>query len=98
MRLAFRAEGDTEKAEYVAAETLWQPPILRSDAQRVDAALKMQQIGVPWAVVMEYLNYSPTQIARMEGERLMEQALQAPVTTQEAAAVAEPQDVTPDDA
>ena len=94
MRLAFRAEGDIERAEFTAAETLWQPPILRSDAQRVDAALKMSQLGVPWAVVMEYLNYSPTQIARMEGERLMEQALQAPVAPAEAAAVAEPQPVT----
>ena len=93
MRLAFLAEGNTEKAEFVAAETLWQPPILRSDAQRVDAALKLQQIGVPWVEIMTFLNYTPSQIARMTGERRTEQAFQAalaPVTPMEQAAVAEP--------
>ncbi|MEK9644212.1 MAG: phage portal protein [Alphaproteobacteria bacterium] len=94
MRLAFLAEGNEEKAALVSAETLWQPPILRSDAQRVDAALKLTQIGLPKTAVLEFLNYTPSQIARMLADMETEQAMQQVITPQQMDAVAQPGDTT----
>lgn len=51
------------------ATTLWKDPRTQSDAQTVDAAVKLMSIQVPWKTVMAYLGYTPSQIKTMEAER-----------------------------
>jgi hypothetical protein len=48
---------------------MWNDPRTQSDAQTVDAAVKLDSIGVPWESVMEYLGYKPDEIARMKTMR-----------------------------
>jgi hypothetical protein len=47
MRLAFYAMGDTVRAAAHDAEVLWADPEARSEAERVDALVKLSTIGVP---------------------------------------------------
>lgn len=78
MRLAFKAiDPRDERAQLVAAETIWRNTESRSEAQVVDAATKKQAIGVPWEQIMEDIGYSPQQIDRMAAMREAE-ALLAP--------------------
>jgi hypothetical protein len=64
LRLAFLVEGDTEKAEAVDAEVIWANPESRIVGQTVDAAVKMQSLGVPRPALWEFVGASPQQIAR----------------------------------
>lgn len=73
MRLCHHLAGEEEKARFVGAETMWENPEIRSEAQTADAAVKMVEVGVPWRARMEFLGYSPLEIARMEAERAQEQ-------------------------
>jgi hypothetical protein len=51
-------------------EVLWKSPESFSLAERYDAASKAQASGVPWRTVMtDILQFSETQVARMEAER-----------------------------
>lgn len=68
IRLGLLAEGDP-RAEDVAMSVLWKNPESRSDAEKYDAATKMQAVQVPWRSIMEYLDYSPTQIDAMDALR-----------------------------
>ena len=70
MRLAFAVEGDTSRAEMIDVETIWANPESRIVGETVDAAVKLQAIGVPRPALWEYIGASPQQIARwmVEGE------------------------------
>jgi hypothetical protein len=35
----------------------------------MDAAAKMQAVGVPWEAVMEFIGFTPEEISRMESQR-----------------------------
>jgi hypothetical protein len=68
MRLAFQVEGETTKAEMVDAEVIWANPESRMIGQTVDAAVKLQSIGVPRPALWEFIGASPQQIARWRVE------------------------------
>ncbi|MFD0570144.1 phage portal protein [Kitasatospora gansuensis] len=65
-RLCFLVKDDQQRGNDPLAETIWADVEHRTDAQRVDAAIKKKAIGVPWRQLMEDLGYTPTQITRME--------------------------------
>lgn len=69
MRLALVAAGETEKAQFTAAETMWADPESRTEGEHVDATLKKQTLGVPWQQLMEDIGYTPQQIVRMRQMR-----------------------------
>lgn len=58
------------------AELIWADPESRSMAELADAATKKSAVGVPWAQLMEDLNYTPAQIQRMRSERAQDALLQ----------------------
>ena len=67
MRLAFRAIDRTdERAEATDAEVIWRDPESRSQAETVDAAVKLASIGVPPEVLWEKVGFSPQEIDRMK--------------------------------
>lgn len=67
-RLAFAMIGDS-RAEIIDAETIWADPESRTESEHVDAVSKKRDVGVPWQQLMEDLNYTPQQIARMRAMR-----------------------------
>ena len=70
MSLAFEFAGDSVRAQRGDVEVLWKSPENFSLAERYDAASKAQAAGVPWRSVMtDILQFSETQVARMESER-----------------------------
>ena len=70
MRPAFQVEGETARSEMIDVETIWANPESRIVGETVDAAVKLQAIGVPRPAVWEYIGASPQQISRwmVEGE------------------------------
>lgn len=50
-------------------EVIWSDPERKTDSQLADAAVKKGQAGVPWRQRMEDMDYSPSQIKRMEADR-----------------------------
>ena len=65
IRLAFRSvDADDPRATATNAETNWVDPESRSDAERVDAAVKLQGIGVPQEALWERIGASPQEIER----------------------------------
>ena len=77
MSLAFEFAGDTTRARRGDMEVLWKSPENFSLAEKYDAASKAQAAGVPWRSVMtDILQFSETQVARMEAERSAELLLQ----------------------
>ena len=65
IRLAFRSvDADDPRATATSAETNWVDPESRSDAERVDAAVKLQGIGVPQEALWERIGASPQEIER----------------------------------
>lgn len=50
-------------------DVLWKDPRTQSDSQKVDAAVKLMSIQVPWKTVMEFLGYTPSEISTMEEQR-----------------------------
>ena len=70
MSLAFLMAGDAERAARNDLEVLWAPPERYGLAERYDAASKAQAAGVPWRTMMaEVLQFTPTQVDRMEADR-----------------------------
>ena len=55
---------DDERANFVAAETVWRDPEIRSDSEVADAASKRQALGVPNRQLQQDVGYTPTQIDR----------------------------------
>lgn len=43
----------------------WGDPRTRSEAQSMDAAIKLMTVGVPFQGILEYLGYNPTEVKRM---------------------------------
>ena len=89
MSLAFRFEGDTERADQSGMQVMWASPERYSLAERADAAAKAIVGGVPWRTVMSSIwQYSPQEIERMEAERmtdaLVESLREPAVSTQQA--------------
>lgn len=65
-RLAALVQGDAGKAKAVAGGTvLWKDIETRSEAQAVDAALKLRQVGFPFEYIAERLGLSPSEIERV---------------------------------
>ena len=67
MRMANDAPAEADAREI---DVLWKDPRTRSDSQTLDAAVKLNSIGMPWKAVMEFVGYSPEQIERMETDRM----------------------------
>lgn len=66
MRLAFKAiDRNDERADATDAEVIWRDPESRSQAETVDAAVKLSAIGVPNEVLWEKVGFSPQEIDRM---------------------------------
>ena len=87
MRLAFRAiDPDDERAEATDAEVIWRDPESRSQAETVDAAVKLASIGVPNEILWERVGFSPQEIDRMktmqEADDLLAAAIPPPVNGQ----------------
>jgi hypothetical protein len=64
IRLAFKIAGDADKADAFDVETIWQNPESRTQAETVDAAVKLASIGVPRPALWEYVGATPQQIER----------------------------------
>jgi hypothetical protein len=80
MRLSF-AMSDDPRSKVVDAETVWADPESRTESEHVDATSKKKDLGVPWQQLMEDLDYTPPQIARMRAMRAqdaLEELLMAP--------------------
>lgn len=73
MRLAFRMKGDLDRGRAMDAETIWADPETRTEAEHVDATLKLRGL-LSDETLMERLGMSPTEIqrelARKEAEAL----------------------------
>lgn len=68
IRLAMKLDGDDRADDYALA-MLWKDTETRTMAEMIDAAVKMVAIGVPWAEVMAFIGYSPTDIVRLDTMR-----------------------------
>lgn len=93
MRLAFAVEGDAERASYYRAETIWADPESRTEAEHVDALLKLRTLGVPIRQLWEDAGYSQEQIERMTmfaAEESMQAAMGQPSNIVITSGTAEP--------
>ncbi|AEW94035.1 hypothetical protein SCATT_16640 [Streptantibioticus cattleyicolor NRRL 8057 = DSM 46488] len=68
MRLCFKVLDDPRSKAY-SAETIWKDPENRTEAQHMDALLKLQMIGVPRDQLLSDAGYTPQQIARFQDMR-----------------------------
>jgi hypothetical protein len=66
MRLALRVQDPVLPAGAEAMETIWGNPETPTVAQKVDAAVKLDQMGMPFRQNLEDLGYTPTQIERIQ--------------------------------
>lgn len=68
-RLGFLAMGDTERfAKSKGAETIWKDPEYRSEAEQVDAAIKLKALEIPKKALWERVGASQEEIKRWEAE------------------------------
>lgn len=67
MRLAFRALND-ERANVSDSEVVWADAESRTEAEHVDALVKMASLGVPREALWEKWGASPTEIARWKAQ------------------------------
>lgn len=86
IRLAFAVVGD-QREGVPDAETIWGDPESRSEAEHVDAVLKMKAMGVPNMALWEQLGFSPPQIERFERAQSREALLNQAVDLASFAAV-----------
>jgi len=56
-----------------SSEVIWADLERRSDAQKVDGALKLRSMGLPMSYILEKLGLSPVAIERVMGEMQVEQ-------------------------
>jgi len=66
IRLAFMVVGDKRSSKITTTETIWRDPESRSEAQHIDAVIKLKVLDVPNEVLWERADFSPTEIARMK--------------------------------
>jgi hypothetical protein len=79
MRLAFAVKGDARQHAH-NAETIWRDAEYRSEAEHIDALLKLSSLGVPQRQLWEDAGYSPSQIERFEAlkaQELLDQQMRA---------------------
>lgn len=77
IRLGFAVEGDPRSKE-MAAETIWQDPESRTEAELLDAATKRHSLQVPLPQIWEDVGYTPQQIERFAEQRASEPEGQEP--------------------
>jgi hypothetical protein len=65
MRLSFAVKDDARQNAF-QAETIWLDAEYRSEAEHIDALLKLRSLGVPLKQLWEDAGYSPAQIQRFE--------------------------------
>ncbi|MEQ4716079.1 phage portal protein [Nonomuraea sp. B19D2] len=65
MRLAFAVRKDERQHAY-QAETIWRDAEYRSEAEHIDALVKLHTLGVPKRQLWEDAGYTPQQIERFE--------------------------------
>lgn len=68
IRLCFAIKGD-DRADSFSMETIWRDPEYRTEAQHIDALLKLKQLNVPEEQLWSDAGYSPTQIERFREMR-----------------------------
>jgi len=61
--IAFRAAGDAKRADIEDTEAKWADPEVRSEAEHVDALLKLKALGMPLEYLWEQYGVSPQLIA-----------------------------------
>jgi hypothetical protein len=66
MRLALRVQDPQLPPGAEAMETIWGNPETPTVAQKVDAAVKLDGMGMPFRQNLEDLGYTPTQIERIQ--------------------------------
>ena len=69
VRLSLRLLGDP-RSELVDIETIWRDPENVSEAQRVDALVKLNAIGLPARAVWERYGATPQEIRRWEAMQM----------------------------
>ncbi|GAA0406265.1 phage portal protein [Streptomyces luteireticuli] len=62
LRLCFAIQGDRRSKAY-AMETVWRDPEYRTEAQHIDALLKLHQLNVPEEQLWSDAGYTPSQIS-----------------------------------
>lgn len=82
IRLAFKSiDANDPRASSTSCETVWRDPEVRSDSERVAAAVQMQTLGVPQEALWEKIGASPQEIDRwqaMKEQEALVRAAQAP--------------------
>lgn len=61
--------GGIDLADDSMIDVVWRDPRTRSEAQVMDAAVKLSTIQVPWKYIMEFIGYTKSEIAAMEAAR-----------------------------
>ncbi len=72
IRLAGKVIGDDVLGNVEATETNWRDPESRTEAEHVDALVKLASIGVPHEQLWENAGYTPQQIERFLEQRARE--------------------------
>ncbi len=90
MRLSFAAMGDKKRAAFSGGETIWADPEYRSEAEHVDALVKLGSIGVPDEQLWADAGYTPQQIEQFKAMR----AARAAAAPDDPAAVPDPNQAT----
>lgn len=75
MRMAFAVKGDKARANDYGAETIWADPESRTEAEHVDALVKLRSLQVPFRQLWEDAGYSQAQMDRFV-DWLMDEKLQ----------------------
>jgi hypothetical protein len=73
---------ENETIDPAEVYTIWDDPRTRSEAQTVDAAVKLYSVGLPWEATMEFVGYSPTEVERLKSQRAADtfnRVLQSPI-------------------
>ncbi len=78
IRLGFAVMEDP-RANVTSAETIWRDPESRTEAEHVDALVKMGSLGVPREALWERWGATPQEIARWKGMQAAESLLSPPV-------------------
>lgn len=80
IRLGAQARGHGELASATNIETMWANAEKRSEAELVDAAQKLNAMGLPLEMSLEYAGFSPRQIERYKELKEAEPEPPAPPT------------------
>jgi len=66
MRLSFLVIGDRRRASVTDSEVIWRDPESRSEAQHMDAVIKLKLLNIPDEILWERAGMSPQEIGRMQ--------------------------------